>query len=94
MRVQAVLDFVEAFLDRFPDRFGFGNGYSLSSLAITESKSSIFKEGCEVRFDIFHSSVVLVDKSSPFLVRQRHLDSRANSVPLEWRRPQGPCLYL
>ena len=68
--VQAVLDFVETFLDCFPDRVGFRKGYSFSSLAITESKSSIFKEGCEVCFDIFHYTVVLIDKGSSFLVRQ------------------------
>lgn len=64
MGVQAVLDFVETFLDRFRDRAAFRKGYSFSSLAITESKSIIFKEGCEVCFGITQRTVALVDKGA------------------------------
>jgi len=93
--VQAVLDLMEAFLDRFPDRFRFSSGkYFASIRKATESMSSIFKEGGEVCFDITHRTVVLVDKGSPFLFRQRHRDSRTNSVLPEWRRPYSSCLYM
>jgi len=82
--VQAVLELVEAFLDRFPDRFCLSSGkYFASIRKATESMSSTFKEGGEVCFDITHRTVVFVDKGSPFLFRQRHRDSRANSVPPE-----------
>ncbi len=94
MCVQAVLDFVEAFLEVLPERFRFRRGYFSSSLEITESKSSILKEGCEVRFDIIHRTVVLVDKGAPFLVRQRHRDPRAIPSGPRCGPPFGPYAYL
>src|SRR3990172_10456460 len=79
MCIQTVLDSVEALPDRLPDCFRLEIGYSASSREITESKSNCFKEGRGVRFDIIHRTVVLVDKRSPLLVRQRHWNS--NRIP-------------
>ena len=94
VRVQPTLDAEEGFPDGFVQRVRLKNVKFASIDESLDSKSKNFKRGSEVDFDIIHRTVVLVDKGSPFLFRQRHRDSRTNSVLPEWRRPYSSCLYM
>lgn len=79
MYVQAVLNSDEGLSDRVVESFRIKARNRASECETFDKKSISFKGGGEVRFDISHRTVVLVDKRSPFLVRQRHGSPRAIS---------------
>jgi len=80
VRVQAVLDSDEGFSERLVKGFGFSTRNFSSISGSFDIKSISFKGGDELRFDIIHGTVVVVDKRLAIPRRSGALESTPHPV--------------